>query len=62
MGGYSTNAQSGSVIFCQERNASRRHSRSQSGSCFFMEMKRTTSSFSPGGRLSASMSVTQPHS
>src|SRR5687768_9499794 len=32
-----------------------------SGSCFLAEISRMTSSLSPGGRLSASMSLTKPH-
>src|SRR3970282_279788 len=32
-----------------------------SGSCFFAEIRRITSSFKPGGTVSASMSVTKPY-
>src|SRR5688572_20652612 len=44
----------------QWRYALRRHSRSHSGSPFFAEMRRTTSSSSPCGIASDSMSVTKP--
>jgi hypothetical protein len=37
-----------------------RHSVIQSGSLFFAEMMRTTSSDRPGGSVSCSMSVTKP--
>src|SRR6476659_811726 len=51
----------GSFIFCQTRNAFSRHSSSHSGSFFFAEIIRTTSSLRPFGISSASMSVTNPY-
>src|SRR5947208_1328474 len=45
----------------QCRYALSRQSSSHCGSPFLWLMKRTTSSFSPGGAESASMSVTNPH-
>src|SRR5438874_4274245 len=45
----------------QCRYALSRKSSIHCGSFFFAEMKRMTSSFSPGGAESASMSVTNPH-
>ena len=48
-------------MFCQARNAFRRNSSSHSGSLFFAEIARTTSSLRPGGSVSDSMSVTKPY-
>src|SRR6476619_6975243 len=48
-------------MFCQARNAFRRNSSSHSGSFFFAEIARTTSSLRPGGSVSDSMSVTKPY-
>src|SRR5215467_12989193 len=44
------------------RYALRRHSTMKSGSFFRAEIARTTSSFNPGGKVSDSMSVTNPAS
>ena len=60
-GGKCTLCHFGSVIVRQKRNAFRRHSSSHSGSPFLAEMTRMTSSFSPGGTASESMSVTKPY-
>src|SRR3954468_14958036 len=60
MGSYLTFGQCGSGIDCQRRNAFRRHSSIHSGSCFFSEIARTTSSLRPGGNVSDSTSVTKP--
>ena len=60
MSGKRTCAQRGGRIRRQRRRASKRHSVSQPGSSFFAEMARTTSSLKPGGKVSASMSVTNP--
>ena len=56
-----TAAQRGSSMDCHALKARSRHSSSHSGSCFFLEMKRTMSSFSPLGANSISMSVSKPH-
>src|SRR5262245_47199974 len=61
MGGYVTLGQSGGAISRQARKALSRHSSIHAGSCFFSEMRRTTSSLSPLGRVSASISVTKPY-
>src|SRR5215467_821997 len=45
----------------QWRYAPRRHSKSQAGSFFFAEMKRTVSSLSPLGAFSDSMNVSNPY-
>src|SRR5882724_3634464 len=45
----------------QYRYAFSRHSSMNSGSCFFTEMTRMTSSFKPAGIESDSMSVTKPY-
>ena len=45
----------------QWRYAFKRHSVIHSGSFFLAERARTTSSFRPGGKVSASMSVTKPY-
>ncbi len=45
----------------QVRYALRRHSSSHSGSRFFAEIRRTTSSLRPFGTLSVSTSVTKPY-
>ena len=60
-GGNVTLCQAGAVIVCQKRKAFSRHSRSHSGSCFLAEISRMMSSFSPGGILSSSTSVTKPY-
>src|ERR1039457_326085 len=54
-------AQVGSLRVSQWRYALRRQSRSQAGSFFLAEIRRTTSSLRPRGMASASMSVTKPH-
>src|SRR5947208_3734916 len=51
----------GSSIFSQLRYALRRNASSHSGSFFFAEIRRTVSSLSPRGIVSASISVTQPY-
>ena len=48
-------------ISSQRRYALRRHSSRKAGSIFLAEIQRTTSSFKPGGAVSASISVTQPY-
>ena len=48
------------VMVSQCRSAFRRHSSRKAGSPFLREMSRTTSSSSPGGTVSESMSVTKP--
>src|SRR5690606_7554097 len=53
-------AQSGRVMPCQRRKAFSRHSVMNSGSFFFDEIRRTTSSLRPGGIWSDSISVTKP--
>ena len=61
MGPYFTFDQWGSGIFTQLRYALRRQSSIHSGSPFFAEMSRMTSSLKPGGTTSASMSVMNPY-
>src|SRR5690242_8790720 len=61
MAGYCTLAQCGSVRVSHFRYALSRHSRSHSGSSFFAEIARTTSSLKPGGKTSASIGVTKPY-
>src|SRR4051812_22642531 len=61
MGSYLTFCQVGSFIASQMRYAFSRHSSSQSGSFFFLEISLTTSSFNPFGIVSASTSVTKPY-
>jgi hypothetical protein len=56
-----TLAQVGSVIVSQWRYAFSRHSSMNSGSFFFAEIRRTTSSLRPRGIVSDSMSVTKPY-
>src|SRR5438309_1532309 len=53
--------QRGSSIVCQCRNALSRQSSMNGGSSFLAEITRMTSSLSPLGTDSASMSVTKPH-
>src|SRR5436309_7789505 len=60
MGGWCTFAHAGSFIVSQCRYAFRRHSSSHSGSPFLAEIRRITSSLSPTGTVSDSMSVTKP--
>src|SRR2546421_12718680 len=62
MCGYFTIAQlCGSSMVSQWRYAFSRQSSIHCGSFFFLLIKRTISSFSPGGAESASTSVTNPH-
>src|SRR6185295_20375145 len=61
MGGYWTFAHSGSFIVIQCRYDLRRHSSSQAGSSFLVEMRRITSSLRPGATVSDSISVTKPY-
>src|SRR5258708_27372172 len=61
IGGYLTFCQVGSFIVSQRRYAFRRHSSSHSGSFFFFEIRRTTSSLRPFGMVSLSTSVTKPY-
>ena len=61
MGGYFTFAQIGSLIVTQCRKALRRHSSMNAGSRFLAEITRMTSSLSPAGTLSDSMSVMKPY-
>src|SRR5262245_43734303 len=63
MGGKETFAQraSSSRISSQRRYARSRQSSIHSGSSFLREIRRITSSFSPGGTVSCSTSVTNPH-
>src|SRR3954462_15313259 len=61
MGSYLTFCQVGSFIVSHRRNALRRHSSSHSGSFFFCEMRRTTSSFRPLAIVSLSTSLTKPY-
>ena len=51
----------GGVSVSQWRNAFRRKSSSHSGSPFFCEIRRTTSSFRPAGIRSVSMSEVNPY-
>src|SRR2546426_5129099 len=60
MGGWCTFAHVGSFIVSQCRYDFRRHSKSHSGSPFFPEIRRITSSLRPTGTVSDSMSVTNP--
>src|SRR5882724_11307953 len=60
MGSSCTWAQVGSCMVSQCRNAFNRQSSKNCGSCFFLDMAATTSSSSPGGKLSDSMSVMKP--
>src|SRR2546425_7434916 len=60
MGGWCTFAHVGSFIVSQCRYALSRHSSSQSGSPFLVEIRRITSSLRPTGTVSDSMSVTKP--
>src|SRR3954469_19394151 len=46
---------------CHALSALRRHSSIHSGSRFFSEMALTTSSFNPGGNVSASIRVSKPY-
>src|SRR5262245_27408710 len=62
MGPYVTFGQCGSFIDSQRRYALSRHSTMNSGSFFLAAIARTTSSLSPGGSVSDSMSVTNPAS
>src|SRR5437899_3648743 len=61
MGPYVTFDQWGSLILSQFRYALSRHASIHSGSPFFAEMSRMTSSFKPAGTTSDSMSVTKPY-
>src|SRR5664280_2619576 len=61
MGGYFTFGHVGTVMVFQCRYAFKRHSVSHSGSCFLEEMRRTMSSFNPGGAESVSTSVKNPY-
>src|SRR5687767_5111166 len=61
MGSNLTFCQFGSFIVSHRRYAFSRHSSSHSGSPFLAEMRRTTSSFSPFGMVSASTSVKKPY-
>src|ERR1022692_4027958 len=47
-------------MVCQCRNAFKRQSSKNAGSFFLSDIARTTSSSSPGGKLSDSISVTKP--
>src|SRR3954462_8485455 len=61
MGSYLTFCQVGSFMVSHRRNALRRHSSSHSGSFFFCEMRRTTSSLNRLGIASLSTSLTKPY-
>src|SRR6476620_11934831 len=61
MGGYVTLGQCGSFIVSHRRYALSLQSSSHCGSSFFAEMRRMTSSLTPGGNVSASTSVTKPY-
>src|SRR3954467_1765891 len=61
IGSYLTFCQVGSFIVSQTPNAFSRHSSSHSGSFFFCEIRRTTSSLSPFGIVSLSTSLTKPY-
>ena len=54
-------AHCGSFIVCQWRNAFKRRSSIHSGSPFFSEMSRTTSSFSPRPIVSVAISDVKPY-
>src|SRR6516162_3599458 len=59
MGGCSTVAHCGSLMVSQCRKAARRHSSMKSGSFFFSEIRRMTSSEMPRGNVSDRTSVTK---